>query len=389
MERLRDDHLGIEVVQANYFEQASLDAAVEGIEGLLVLTTTGLPEEPAMSNLVAAIRKAGCLIHMLRVVGMQPDTNLRRIPQPLRDFGLGLEIQHPIARQVLDDAEMPVTYLNVGASYMDNFLRMIPPLQQDSLLPWPDRLVAYVDPREVGEAAARLILSDDARHVGQFYTLNNGEAPLRTSEVARMMSEVFLRRIRHDGSREALDGYFKPLVDSGLVPPGVPDYLWNFFLYEEANAPVWVPNQFLERTLGRKPGTLRTWLQEHRHHFSVEDKGAASAAPAFPATAPSSAIDGIWDCTVSTPVGKDPHELVMRSAPDGTLSGEMTNLKNGISMPLQNGRIDGDRLTWSMQLVKPFKVTLRIEVGVDGDQLTGQASAGMIGRAAIRGTRRT
>lgn len=397
VEMLREDFPGVEVVQANYFDQESLDVAVAGMEGLMVLTTTGLREEPAMTNLVAAIRKSGCLGHMIRVVGLQPDTNPKRIPQALRDFGLGLEVQHPIARRVLDDADMPVTYLNVGASFMDNFLRMIPSLQ-DNQLPWPDRLVSYVDPREVGEAAARLLLCDDARHVGQFYTLNNGETPLRTSQVAQLMSEVFLRRIRHDGSREALMEYFRPLLEGGMVPPEVPEYLWNFFEYEEANAPIWVPNQFLERVLERKPTTLRAWFQEHRQRFDVDEELAVPiTAPESqvggPGVQPSdetiaSVIDGVWDCTVKTPVGKDPHELHVYSCADGSLRGEMKNLKNGIVMPLQNGRFNGARLTWSLQLLKPFKVTLKVEVNIDGRALNGQASAGLIGKAAILGTKR-
>jgi uncharacterized protein YbjT (DUF2867 family) len=389
VEQLRQDYPDCEVVQANYFDPLSLDAAVAGVEGLMVITTTGLREQPAMTNLVQAVRKAGCLIHMLRVVGVQPDTNPRRIPKALWDFELGLEIQHPIARQVLDDAGMPVTYLNVGASYMDNFLRMIPPLQQDNLLPWPERLVPYVDPREVGEAAARLILSDDARHVGQFYTLNNGDAALYTSQIAQMMSEVLLRPIRHDGSRAALDAYFKPLVDGGMVPPGVPDYLWNFFLYEEANAPVWVPNQFLERVLGRKPGTMRAWLQEHRHHFSLEQAPHFAASTGAADTMGTPDIDGVWACTVNTPVGKDSYELTMRTTADGLLNGEMRNLKNGTILSLLDGKVNGNRLTWGMQLVKPFKMTLKVEVAVEGKELAGHASAGMIGKAAIRATRMT
>jgi len=396
VEMLREDYPGVDVVQANYFDQTSLDAAVAGMEGLMVLTTTGLREEPAMTNLAAAVHKAGCLGHMIRVVGLQPDANPRRIPQALHDFGLGLEIQHPIARRVLDDADMPVTYLNVGASFMDNYLRMIPSLQ-DSLLPWPDRLIPYVDPREVGEAAARLLLSDDARHIGQFYTLNNGEAPLRTSQVAKMMTEVFLRRIRHDGSREALTEYFRPLLEGAMVPPEVPEYLWNFFQYEEANAPIWVPNQFLERVLERKPTTLRAWFQEHRQRFDVDealptpitasDTHGHNHGVSRPDEVPST-FDGIWDCTVKTPVGKDPHELHVYSCADGNLRGEMKNLKNGIVMPLQNGRFNGNRLTWSLQLLKPFKVILKVDVGIEGNALNGHASAGLIGKATIFGTKR-
>jgi uncharacterized protein YbjT (DUF2867 family) len=393
VEILQENFPGVEVVQANYFDQASLDAAMAGMAGVMVLTTTGLREEPAMTNLVAAVRKAGCLSHMIRVVGVQPDSNPRRIPQALRDYGLGLDIQHPIARQILDEAERPVTYLNVGASYMDNFLRMVPSIQND-LLPWPDRLVPYVDPREVGEAAARLMLSDDARHIGQFYTLNNGDTPLRTSEVAKLMTEVFLRRIHHDGSREALDEYFKPLVEAGLLPPQVPEYLWNFFQYEEANAPVWVPNQFLERVLGRKPTTLRAWLQEHRQRFDQDDaplqasaERTSATSQAEPVAGTNAMVDGQWECAVSTPVGKEPYLLQVCANPDGTLHGQMTHQRNGSVMPLLEGRFTGNQLAWSMQLLKPIKATLKVEVSVDGDTLQGHARTGLFGKVALRGSK--
>jgi hypothetical protein len=39
--------------------------------------------------------------------------------------------------------------------------------------------------------------------------------------------------------------------------------LWDFFEYERANEVVWAPNNFVERTLGRKPITVRQWLEEH------------------------------------------------------------------------------------------------------------------------------
>jgi uncharacterized protein YbjT (DUF2867 family) len=389
LESLREEFPDLEAVQANYYDRPSLDAALAGVEGLMVLTQS-VDEQTAMSNLVAAVRQAACLVHMIRVVGLQPDMNPRRIPQAMRDFGMGLEIQHPIARRVLDDAGMPVTYLNIGASFMDNMLRLAVPVQERQVLPWANRPVPYVDPREVGEAAARLLLSPDARHVYQFYTVNNGEPPLRASDVADMMSEVLLRKIGHDGSRETFLQGLKPLVEQGLMPAAFPEYLWNMFQYEEAHAPVWVPNQFLERTLGRRPTTMRAWLQEHRQFFMAEQASAelpASSASADPALAASSAngIDGLWDCVVSTPGGKEPHELVMRVAADGSLSGEMKNVNSGISMPLQNGRANGGKLSWGMQLLKPVKLNLKVEVQVHGDELQGRASAGLLVKVPIRG----
>jgi hypothetical protein len=34
--------------------------------------------------------------------------------------------------------------------------------------------------------------------------------------------------------------------------------------YEQDNEVVWALNDFVERTIGRKPTTLREWLIEHR-----------------------------------------------------------------------------------------------------------------------------
>ena len=100
-----------------------------------------------------------------------------------------------------------------------------------------------------------------------------------------------------------------------------------------------------------------------------------------------SAIDGTWDCIVVAPVGKEPHELVLRTGPDGTLTGEMTNLANGVEMSLQQGKVDGTKLTWTMQLVKPFKLKLSVEVEVAGNELKGQGTA-VLGKAPITGTKR-
>lgn len=40
--------------------------------------------------------------------------------------------------------------------------------------------------------------------------------------------------------------------------------IWDFFEYERDNEVVWALNDFVERTIGRKPTTSREWLIEHR-----------------------------------------------------------------------------------------------------------------------------
>jgi|RifCSPhighO2_12_1023870.scaffolds.fasta_scaffold154286_2 hypothetical protein len=100
-------------------------------------------------------------------------------------------------------------------------------------------------------------------------------------------------------------------------------------------------------------------------------------------------INGIWDCIVHAPVGKEPHELTLQCSPEGALTGDMKNLKNGAVMALSNGKVEGSKLTWTMKLVTPFKVTLNVELEVSGNELKGYGSTTLLGKAAITGTKRT
>jgi uncharacterized protein YbjT (DUF2867 family) len=246
-----------EAVHANYRDLRSLESATDGMEGVFVNTTGGTDERPAMTNLVTALQKAGTAVHVLRLLGLQPEANPLRIPQSVRDTGTGLPIQHPIAKQILDWSDLPVTYLNIGATMMDNFFRMAEGLRRERKLIWHDRLIPFIDPRDIAEVAGRLFLSDNHRHIGQFHTLNNGHDLMRFSQVAELMTDVFGEKITHDGSKEAFSAAYSPQLGP------LHEELWEFFEYERANEVVWARNDFVERTLERKPRTLREWLAEH------------------------------------------------------------------------------------------------------------------------------
>ena len=142
-EALRREHPYAQVVIASYFELLSLEKAVDGMEGVFVLTRSGTDETDAMMNLVAFLKNAKKAVHVLRLLGLQPEANRRRIPQSLRNHGLGLPIQHPIAKQILDESDLPVTYLNIGATFMDNFFWMKDGLRRQRKLIWPERLIPY------------------------------------------------------------------------------------------------------------------------------------------------------------------------------------------------------------------------------------------------------
>ena len=255
--RLRVEFPQAEVVQADYSDGASLKAAVAGMEGVFVVAPSGTDEAVATGHLIEALKPSTSLIQLIRIVGLQPEASRHRIPAHMSRRSL--PVQHAMAKAMLDDSLLPVTYLNCGATFMNNFtwFGMWRALRRERKLIWPERKIPYIDPAEVGEVAARIFLSDNQRHIGQFHTCNNNHDILYFREVASLMSEVWGEPIGYDGSKEAFFAEYPELGPRAQV-------LWDFFQYEQDNEEVWARNDFVERMLARKPKTLRAWLGENR-----------------------------------------------------------------------------------------------------------------------------
>lgn len=246
-DKLRREYPDAETVLANYYDPPSLEAAVQGMEGLFVIATGATDEERAMTNLVAALKKSGSAVHILRFLGFEPEANIRRVPPLARGMHL--------AKQLLDESDLPVTYLNCGASFMDNLVLASEGLRTERKFVWHDRLVPYIDPRDIAEVAGRLFLSDNHRHLYQLHTMNNGHDLLRGSDVAALVGKVLGETITFESNKEAFVKAYPQF--------GVPDLVWDFLEYEEGIEVVWARNDFVERTLGRKPVTLEQWITEH------------------------------------------------------------------------------------------------------------------------------
>lgn len=266
---LRQSFPAAEVVLADYGHLTSLASAVAGIEGVFVITPGMCDEAQYMTNLVQALKGAGSVIQIIRFLGLHPDESVRQIPRELIEFGRGAEVQHLVARRILDDSGLPVTHLNCGATFMDNFVRLGlgDTVRRFRRLIWPEHLVPWIDPRDVAEVAARLLLSDNHRHIGQFHTINNGQDLLRYEQVAAMLSEIIGETVSFDASKEA---FFEAYAHLGEVR----EYIWRYMQYEQDNEVVWSLNDFAERILGRKPTKLWDWLVEHRSQFFDDGESA-------------------------------------------------------------------------------------------------------------------
>ncbi|MDR7156823.1 uncharacterized protein YbjT (DUF2867 family) [Sphingobium xenophagum] len=266
---LQNGYPAADVVVANYLDPDSLKPALEDMEGIFVVTPSGLDEVRAMQNLIAAVRAAGTVKHIVRVVGYGPESTLDQVPEELAARG-GDGSQHYIAKAELARSGLPVTFLNCGATFMDNLLLASGGIRDRDLFIYPPLYVPFVDARDVGEVGARLLLSDDVRHISQFHTMNNGQDQLSSEEIAEMMSDILRRHIAYDGSRETFMKELGPLLDQRAGRAGEAEYRWDYVqFWENTNSVIWSLNNFAERMLGRRPTTLRAWLMEHKGFFGA------------------------------------------------------------------------------------------------------------------------
>ena len=97
-------------------------------------------------------------------------------------------------------------------------------------------------------------------------------------------------------------------------------------------------------------------------------------------------VAGTYDTVVKSPMGDQKGTFTVVPGDDGnTFTGSMAGGMG--SMDIENGTIDGDKLSWKMNMTVPMPMTLDCEATVNGDQLTGAVNAGAFGSMPLTGQR--
>ena len=96
------------------------------------------------------------------------------------------------------------------------------------------------------------------------------------------------------------------------------------------------------------------------------------------------AIDGKWNLTIKTPLGDRASTLDVTSS-GGKLSGAQT--ADDGTQAIENGEINGDAASWSVDITSPMPLTLSFEGTVSGDTLSGTVRLGSFGESTFEGQR--
>lgn len=257
---------GHEVVVADFLDPASMAGCFAGVDSAFLVTPNFLDEEKAMGHVAAAIRADPGFRQLFRIVGDQPGMTPARVPAGIRDQP-GPAMQHHRARLTLDCEKVPTCYLNI-ANLMSNLFANAPGIIAHDVLAQVPRIHGWVDAGEVGEAAARLILSADDRHSGQTYDLDNNHDVISWAEATDILSSVLMRPIAYDPSPEGFLRHVGPIYIRKMGFAGAADYFLEYFSWEAKNDPAWRRTDLVERLIGRRPKTLRAWIEQNAASFA-------------------------------------------------------------------------------------------------------------------------
>ena len=96
-------------------------------------------------------------------------------------------------------------------------------------------------------------------------------------------------------------------------------------------------------------------------------------------------VSGTYECVTKTPMGDQKSTVTIVDNGDGTFSGTAAGAMG--SMDLEDGKVNGNAITWTMNMTVPMPMKLEGAATIDGDSFTGSVNAGAFGTMAMTGTK--
>lgn len=96
-------------------------------------------------------------------------------------------------------------------------------------------------------------------------------------------------------------------------------------------------------------------------------------------------VAGTYDVTTKSPMGDQKGQFVVNVDGD-SFTGSVSSGMMG-TLEVKDGKVDGNTLSWKMDMKVPMPMELTCTATVDGDAITGEIDTGAFGKMALSGTR--
>lgn len=200
---------GIVVRQADYTDEAAFTAALQGVDKLLLISSSEVGQRtPQHRNVIHAAKAVG-----VKFIAYTSLLHADKSP-------LGLHVEHVETEKMLADSGIPYALLRNGW-YTENYLASAPPALEHGVFIGAagDGKIASATRADYAEAAARVIAEEG--HAGKVYELAGDEA-WTLSELAAALSKQSGKNVVYQNLSEA---DFAAALKSVGLPAGLADML--------------------------------------------------------------------------------------------------------------------------------------------------------------------
>jgi uncharacterized protein YbjT (DUF2867 family) len=245
---LRD--AGVEVVVGDYLQPETLDAALEGVDRVFLVTPLSPDAANMASNVIAAAKRTG-KPHIVRLA--------ETAPQPVSAIRSGR--LHLETNAELEASGVPYTSLR-PCFYMQNTMLAAQSVASDGMvyMPFEDARLVMIDMRDTIEAASKVLTTPG--HEGQTYVLT-GPALLSFHDVAGELSKALGKEVKYvNVPMEAARG---AMIGMG-VPEWAAEAYCEYFENYRKGGSAGVTNDF-EKLTGHPPRSYESFARDFAQYF--------------------------------------------------------------------------------------------------------------------------
>lgn len=260
LQRLSERFAGAEAVVADWYDEASLAAAMQGVNKVLVVTPDFVTDETVVTpNIIKTARKAGTVELIVRLLAIPPGLTAGDLRQEFLDTRCGANL-HVIAKPLLDASGLAVCYVNVPAWIMFNLATFFAPeIKSGRRITMPamtDANRMWVSEHDISAVMAKVLCEPAALHGGREYVLTAAQR-YAYADVAHVFSERLGKPVAYVDDDRALRASMGDDFDR----------LMTYFRHEtEAYRDV-VHRETVSQLLGRPPQTLGDYIEANRRRF--------------------------------------------------------------------------------------------------------------------------